>query len=231
MNIKDVLSIVEVIASDSFFKEFVIRKSDTSIILKSDTGYKRVQFQYYNSYDLQRDNLALEITPNYDIRFNILHKWFEKYSKRTLRDQRDDHSIGFTGNMFGATCEFHFLENRKDYYADLQILHDEVVKNAKYVFPKYATLEGYYDYWIDDVLSGKWEIPHVGFEWIPEYLIATRIVAPSNYEIVKELILKRADWMMGRDNPNIRLYYNDLPAILEDLESTDFTSGKWGLLP
>ena len=68
-----------------------------------------------NSYDLKRDSLALEIRPNYEIRFNVLHKWIEKYSKRTLADQRDDHSVGFSGHMIGATDEFYFLENRKNY--------------------------------------------------------------------------------------------------------------------
>ena len=74
MNKSDVLSIVENIALNPFFKNYVVRKSDASIIFKSEVGYKRIQFQYYNSYDLKRDQLALEITPNYDIRFNVLHK-------------------------------------------------------------------------------------------------------------------------------------------------------------
>ncbi len=231
MNKNDVLKIIEAIASDPFFKEYVIKKKDASIILKSDIGYKRVVFQYYNTYDLKRDNLAIEIKPNYDIRFNILHKWFEKYSKRTLADQRDDYSVGFIGDMIGATNEFFFLESRQDYYTDLQALYDEVVKNAKNVFSKFTTLENYYDYCVNDVLTEKWELIHVGFEWVTEYLIATKLVAPSNYETVKNLILKRVEWMLGRDNPNIKLYYDDLPMILEDLESTDFTSGKWGKLP
>lgn len=77
---KDVLNIVEYIATDSFFKDFVVRKRDNSIILKTDYGYKQVQLVHYNSYDLSRNALALEITPGYAVRFNVLHKWFEKYS-------------------------------------------------------------------------------------------------------------------------------------------------------
>ncbi len=231
MNKKDVLSILESIISDSFFKDYVIRKSDNSIICKTEYGYKKVWFWYYNSYDLKRDSLALEIRPNYEIRFNVLHKWFEKYSKRTLKDQREDSSIGLVGSMIGKTDDFYFLENRKDFHKDLRTLHDEVVENARYIFSKFATIEGYYDYCINDAICGKRELPNGGFEWVPEYLIATKIVAPSNYEKVKKLILNRVEWMMGRQNPNIELYYNDLPTILEDLENTDFTSGKWGILP
>ena len=228
MNKNDVLKIIEAIASDPYFKEYKIKKSDASIILKSDTGYRRILFQYYNTYDLRRKQLALEIKPNYDIRFNVLHKWFEKYSKRTLADQRNDYSVGFIGSMIGATDDFYFLESRKEYYVDLQSLYDEVVRNANNIFSKFATLESYYNYCINDVLNGKRELPDEGFEWVTEYLIAAKLVSPSNYELVKSLVLKRAEWMMGRNNPNMKLYYNELPTILADLDSTDFTSGKWG---
>ena len=230
MNKKDVLCIIEAIASDAFFKDFIIRKSDNSIICKTDYGYKRVFFWYHNGYDLQRDDLALEIRPSYDIRFNILHKWFEKYSKRTIKDQRDTNSIGFTGNMINSTDEICFLESRKDYNKDLHVLYHEVVKNADYVFSKYGTLKGYYEYRIEDVLKGKREFPDTGFEWAIRFLIATKIVAPSDYDKVKELILQRVEFMMGRDEPNTKMYYNELPIILEDLERTDFRSGKWGSL-
>ena len=33
---------------------------------------------------------------------------------------------------------------------------------------------------------------------------------------------------MKNGNPNIKMYYNELPTILDDLENTDFMSGKWG---
>lgn len=231
MNKSDVLSIVENIALNPFFKNYVVRKSDASIILKSEVGYKRIQFQYYNSYDLKRDQLALEITPNYDIRFNVLHKWFEKYSKRTLKDQRDDYSVGFTGSMISGTDTFYFLESRNNYDEDFKILYNEVIKNAKYVFTKYATLESYYDRCINDVLQKKRDWPDIGIEWIMEYLIATKLIAPFNYKLIKDLILQRIEYMMSRNEPNTKMYYNDLPAILKDLEGTDFTSGKWGKLP
>lgn len=58
MTKKDVLNIVEYIATDSFFKDFVVRKRDNSIILKTDYGYKQVQLEHYNSYDLSRNDLA-----------------------------------------------------------------------------------------------------------------------------------------------------------------------------
>ena len=93
MNKQDVLIILEAIASDDYFKDYQIRKSDDSIIYKSVNGYKRVRLVYHNSFDLERKDLALEIQPHYEVRFNVLHKWFEKYSKRELKYQRDDDSV------------------------------------------------------------------------------------------------------------------------------------------
>lgn len=231
MNKKDVLDILEVIATDVYFKDYNIRKSDNCIICKTDYGYKRVSFSYYNSYDLSRNELALEITPAYEIRFNVLHKWFEKYSKRSLADQRDDYSIGFVGEMIGKKNEFYFLENRKEYEEDLHELYDEVVNNAKELFNKYETLNCYYNYYVDKVIKGERAFPIVGFEWVVEFLIATKLVAPSNYDYVKKIILERVEMMMSCGEPNIAKYYCDLQIILEDFESTDFTSGKWGKLP
>ena len=231
MNKKDVLEILEVVASDVFFKDFKIRKSDNSIICKTDYGYKRVSFNYFNTYDLLRDDLALEMKPFYEIRFNVLHKWFEKYSKRQLQFQRDDSSMAFWGDKLCTTNEFFFLENRKGYKKDLQTLYTEVVKNAEYVFSNFNSIKCYYSYFIESILNGKRELPNDGFDWVVEYLIATKIVEPANYDFVKKLILKRVEFMMSRKEPNTALYYNDIPMILEDLESTDFSSGKWGKLP
>ena len=228
MTKKDVLNIVEYIATDSFFKDFVVRKRDNSIILKTDYGYKQVQLEHYNSYDLSRNDLALEITPGYAVRFNVLHKWFEKYCKRPLNVQREDYSVGLIGSMFNKTSEFYLLESREDYTKDVQKIYIEVVNNAKYLFSKFATLKGYYEYHIDEVLKGKEELPDGGAEWVFEYLIATRLVAPSSYDIVKNMILERVKLMISRKEPNIIMYSDDLPAILDDLEHTDFSMGEWG---
>ncbi len=228
MNKNDVLNLMEVVISNPLFENFVIKKSDNSIFYKDDYGFKRVHFWYYNSYDLERDALALEVQPKFHVRFNVLHKWFEKYSKRTLRDQRDQHSLGFVGSMLGTSDEIYFLENRKDYNKDLKRLCEFVVNHSKQVFTKFQTLEDYYNYCINDVILGKRELPDEGFEWVTEYLIATKIVKPSSYDFVKTIILQRVEWMKGRNNPNIELYYNDIPAILDDLENTDFSTGKYG---
>jgi len=227
MNKKDVLGIIEDVASDTYFNGFKIRKSDNSLIFKTDVGYKRITFNYYNSYDLDRGDLALEIRPIYGVRFNILHKWFEKYSKKSIRDQRDSYSIGFVGSMIDRQSEFYFLESRKDFEKDLRKIKMEVVENAKLIFSKFSKLEGYYEYCIGDVINNKRQLPNEGFDWVVEYLIATKVIDPSNYELVKGLVLQRVEYMKGRNNPNIKLYYPEIPTILKDLENTDFKEIEW----
>ena len=230
MNSNDVLKMMEKVASDPLFVQFGIKKSDHSIICKSEKGWKQVRFDYYNSYDRSRDDLALRVRPVYEIRFHILHKWFEKYCQRSISDQRTDDSICFTNDMIGGVEEFFFLESRKEYNKDLDAMHNEVVKNAKMVFSKFSTLNDIYDYKILSVIRGEKEFPDVSFEWVIQYLILSRIVAPQDYEIVKRLILERVDYMYGRKEPNVEKYYDSLPEIMKDLEETDFTTGKWGKL-
>ena len=148
-----------------------------------------------------------------------------------MKDQRDDYSVGFTGTMISGTDTFYFLESRNNYDEDFKILYNEVIRNARKVFTRFSTLNEVYKYCINDVTNGIREFPDSSFEWTIRYLIVTQLVSPSNYERVKELILQRIEYMMSRNEPNTLMYYNDLPTILKDLESTDFTSGKWGKLP
>ena len=70
---------LERLNSEKFFSGFKLRKSDCSLIQKFDWGWRRFQLERYNGYDLERKELALEIHPGYDVRFHILHKWFEKF--------------------------------------------------------------------------------------------------------------------------------------------------------
>lgn len=226
MNKQDVLEMLEHISSDVFFKDYHIRKSDTSIIYKTDVGYKRVRFWYYNSYDLERGELALKIQPYYEVRFNVLHKWFEKYSKRDLKDQRNDQSLRLWGEVLGVTDLYFFLENRCCYEEDLNRMKNDVLINAKQLFQKYSSLEGCYEYLVKDVLEGVRSLPDIGIEWFFVRLILTRIVFPSNYDTVKTVFLNRINEMIERQEPNVMMYYSDLPSILKDLENTDFGTGN-----
>lgn len=222
MNKQVVLSMLEAISSDDYFKEYHIGKTVPSILYKSNQGFKRVRFWYCNSFDLERNDLALEIQPYYEVRFNVLHQWFEKYSKRELKYQRDDDSIRFWGELLGTTDRFFFLENRKYYEEDLNRMRVDVIQQSKEIFSKYSSLNGCYDYLVGDVLKGERPLPSIGIEWFFERLILTKIVAPSNYDSVKRVFLQRIDEMIERNEPNVMMYCHDLPTILKDLDDVSF---------
>jgi hypothetical protein len=228
MNKNDVLFILENVTMNPYFKDFKLRRSDAVIISRQKWGWQRIVPNPYNSYDLSRKELALEIKPCYGVRFNILHKWVEKYSKKELKVQRDKSSIAFIGRQLGVKNEFYFLESREDFDKDIRSFTLELTEIAKQVFSKFKGIEDYYEYCIGDVLRGKRDFPDIAFDWVLERLIATKVVRPSDYNIVKKLVLERVEYLHSRGEPNVELYYDELPAILEDLEQTDFQSGKWG---
>lgn len=224
MNKNDVIAMLERLKSESFFSDFKLKKSDKSLIRKFDWGWQRVILDHYNSFDLERNDLALQVMPNYEIRFNILHKWFEKFSRRTLSDQRDTYSIGFNENMLGKSKHFLgflFLENRKDYELDYEVMKNDILEHASHVFNCFKTINDLYDYKVNDVLKGKKTFPTAGADWIFEDLFMTRIVNPEQYDYVKKLILEHVDKLRYREHPepNVTIYYDRIPEIISYLES------------
>lgn len=224
MNKNDVIAMLERLNSESFFSEFKLKKSDKSLIRKFDWGWQRVVLNHYNGFDLGRNGLALEVNPEYEIRFTFLHKWFEKFSFRSLSDQRDTYSIGFNENMLGKSKHFLgflFLESRQDYEQDYEIMKNDILKHASDIFSSFQTINDLYDYKVDSVLKGEKEFPTSGAEWIFEDLLMTRIVNPVQYDYVKKLILEHADKLRYREHPepNVTIYYDRIPEIISYLES------------
>ena len=101
-------------------------------------------------------------------------------------------------------------------------MKEDVINNSKMLFSKYSSLKGCYDYLVGDVLKGERPLPSIGIEWFIERLILTKLVAPQNYDSVKKTFLQRIEEMIEWKEPNVMMYYQDLPTILKDLEDTDF---------
>lgn len=224
MNKNDVIAMLERLNSESFFSEFKLKKSDKSLIRKFDWGWQRIVLNHYNGFDLERNGLSLEVKPEYEIRFTFLHKWFEKFSFRSLADQRDSYSIGFDENMLGKSkyfTGFLFLESRQDYEQDYEIMKTDILKHASDVFNRFQTINDLYDYKVDSVLKGEKEFPGGGADWIFEDLLMTRIVNPKKYDDVKRIILEHTDKLRYREHPepNVTIYYDRIPEIISYLES------------
>ena len=205
---------------EPLFEGFAVRKSDCCLIQKNALGYRKVVFDRYVSFD--RNELALEITPTYAVRYNILHKWIEKYSVRTLKDQRGDGSVSFTGDMLGRTECFYFPLSGKDFYKDSQLLKREVFRNAEYVFSQFGTLKKFYENHVQLHIANKCKFFSQDIDWGIEMLIATRLIAPEDYEKNKQVIMNRFEEINALKDPNIEFYYDRLPEIIADMEQTEF---------
>ena len=87
-----------------FFSGYKFRKRDYSLFFKTEGGKQFIELDHWRG----RDTSSLVIYPVYGVRFDILHKWFEKFSVKTLQDQRDRASISFSGSMLGLQDELNF---------------------------------------------------------------------------------------------------------------------------
>ena len=86
--IKDLLNL-------DFFSEYKFRKRDSSFLLKTKGGKQFIEMDHW----IDEATSSLVIYPIYGVRFDILSKWFEKFSMKNLQDQRDGASIDFSGDM------------------------------------------------------------------------------------------------------------------------------------
>ena len=87
-----------------FFSEYKFRKRDSSLILKTKEGKQIIELDHW--IDVAKTSIV--IYPIYGVRFDVLSKWFEKFSVKKIQDQRDKASIAFTGNMLSLQDKFYF---------------------------------------------------------------------------------------------------------------------------
>ena len=188
--IKDLLNL-------DFSSEYKFRKRDSSFLLKTKGGKQIIEMDHW----IDEATSSLVIYPIYGVRFDILSKWFEKFSVKNLQDQRDGASIDFSGEMLSIQDEFYFNLNGEKYATDFNELQAKVQKCAEYVFSEYSS-------------------PDVGADWIFIDLALCKIVNPSNFHKLKQIILSHVRKMYMRKEPNILDYYDNLEDILQYLEYT-----------
>ena len=128
--IKDLLNL-------NFFSEYKFRKRDSSFLLKTKGGKQIIEMDHW----IDEATSSLVIYPIYGVRFDILSKWFEKFSVKNLQDQRDGASIDFSGEMLSIQDEFYFNLNGEKYATDFNELQAKVQKCAEYVFSEYSSLD------------------------------------------------------------------------------------------
>ena len=96
----------------------------------------------------------------------------------------------------------------------------KIQKCAEYVFSEYSSLDKLYNKTILPILNGEVSLPDVGADWIFIDLALCKIVNPSNFHKLKQIILSHVRKMYMCKEPNILYYYDNLEDILQHLEYT-----------
>ena len=231
---KEVLSIiVERLKSEDFLNDFEYHISSKAFVYKTPGEKLIVELDPYTTdYLISCDGdkptvkdipKSIVIRPCISRRFEIIHRWYEKFSFRSLRDQRNSDSIGFASDMLGFDGRYFFhldLLNFEEQYN--KVVH--VIKDmCSFMNSFFRNLEQLYYYKIVLVMEGKRNFPDGGAEWLFRDLALTKIVSPNDYPIVKSKALEHIEIMHNRHEPNIERYYpNKLFEIFNYLERYNF---------
>lgn len=97
-------AVVERLKADPFFYGFKFRKRDFTFSRQENNVRWSIELEHWS-----KDGL-LVVYPIYMVRFDILLKWFEPYSFKSLQDQRDNPSVAYSGDMLGCHNEFAITE-------------------------------------------------------------------------------------------------------------------------
>lgn len=197
-----------------FFSGYKFRKRDSSFFLKTKGGKQIIELDHWT--DAAKSSLV--IYPIYGVRFDILSKWFEKFSVKKIQDQRDRASIAFSGNMLSLQDKFYFRLDKNGYSDDFNNFRVNLEKCAMYVFAEYSSLDKLYDRTILPILNGNANLPDVGADWIFIDLALCKLVNPTNFYKLKQIILSHVKKMYDRKEPNILDYYDQLEHIFHYLE-------------
>lgn len=208
----------QLVTSSEYLSKFKLKGQ--RLIKTTSDGWESITLETYaRSFDKETDKPALRFYPIYGRRFDVLHKWFEPFSPKALKDQRNNYTIGFDGKMLNAENYFYFPQDGSLYDERFSILKEEIEKNAQTVFTNYATLEDFYHHQVQPLLDNETNIlPNVGADWIFLYLKASRLVAPHDYHIVKYKIMKHVDMMYKSGEPNVFEIHPKLDEIFNVLE-------------
>lgn len=216
-------TVIEDLKELPFLSDFQYRKSSPRrFYIKDKERTLFIEFRACNEGGL------LFLEPVYGVKYNVLHKWFQKFSKRSINDQRGTCSFAFLGRQIDKHQDgfYYFDCEGKDYREEFAKLSRDLQENIKYLYARYGSLESCYKTEILPYLRGEEQLPDSGVEWIFEDLALCKLVSPEDYPAFKRMVMERVDWLKSRGEPNVSRYDNEMEDILHYLETTDITNIK-----
>lgn len=208
-------TIVADLRSDEFFSKYKYIRADNTLGYHNGSDGIYVDLQHWRDY--WDDNCV--IRPLYFRHFDILQKWFEKYSVIPLQSQRRSAQIMDQNDLFGQENEIEFKYDFSDYEVKFRYLSTILKENIPKYVEKYKTIHDYYNKIVCPRVFGDVELLDTGAEWIFRYLTAGFLLDRENYPILKDKILKHAEWMYNRHEPNIVEYYDRMDEIISYMEN------------
>lgn len=101
--------IVSDIEAANILPGYKFRKRDSRFIFKTEWGQFFVELDHYSFY-----GESVCIRPVYEVRYDILHKWTEIFSKLSKIDHRD-RSTFFSEINFAYKKSFEFIQDCTNY--------------------------------------------------------------------------------------------------------------------
>lgn len=203
-----------------FLQEFKYRKSSPRrFYIKDKERILYVEFTCNNYGGI------LFLEPSYGVRYNILHKWFEKFCKKNLSSQRSTYSYAFTGHMIDDSQKgfYYFDCDGNNYDDEFRKLSRDMHVDIQYLLTHYSTLDKCYETEILPCLKKEMELPDAGVDWIFKDMALCKLISPKDFASFKGLVMSRLEWLRSRDEPNVMLYGNEIEDIIHYLETTDIT--------
>ncbi len=208
-------TIVSDILSDDFFSGCKFVKSVNTFVIRDGEKFVSTELDHWRDYEDE----SCVIRPIYGMHFDILAKWFEKFSVVKIQYQRLNPHIMFGNESFGQEDEISFKYDFSDYEEKFQLLLPMLKKNVSTIAVQYATLNDYYNKIVVPEITGEKELPDGGANWVFRYLTLGFLVDRENYPMLKDKILERVEWMHGRKEPNIECYYDRMDEIISYMEN------------
>lgn len=206
------------LCAEPYFAGFKIRKSDSSLIFKTSDIHQKVYLENGSIHGLP----DYTIVPKYQIRFNIVHKWWERHCFWDIKDQRNAFTFRFDNEDFGFEKKLQFTIDSYNYAQVSPLLCADIAKYTEYIFSNYGSMSKCYENKIVPILENKNQIPMVSVDTLFLYLALCRIVASDNYQTLKEVIIERINKLYKAGEAHTVNYYDRIPEIFADLESYDF---------
>jgi hypothetical protein len=213
-------TIISDLRSDDFFSDSKFVRAYNTLILRNRDGFVAVDLQHwrdFEDYDDESETESCAIRPVYGRHFDILNKWFEKFSFKELNDQR----YGFDIMRYNISEEEQIVYIKYDfsnYEEKFQKLSSILKSNITEISESYATLNDFYNKIVVPKITGDEDLPDIGADWIFEYLTSGYLLDRENYPALKAKILERVEWMHGWNEPNVEHYYDRMDEIISYME-------------